>query len=448
MHWGLFVPSEDIGLIPQTFLMAVYGYILFTASNIISDGSEMLLCIYGPGIVGGLLIPILGAVPDGAIILVSGLGGGTDEEIQQQLSVGVGTLAGSTVMLLTIPWALGLWYGRRDRDPETGEAAVYTDSKGRVRPKLTKFSWTDNVITTSESVPVFAKMMMVSSLSYLIIQTPAFFYKKDKKASSEEEPFALAGFIVTSLAFVAYSLYQLFDARQEDHVLQKQRQAERAKWKESLAGRFSHVTAFSRVFASFDEDKNGYLDRKELTAALKSLGLNASRVEVSEILESMDQNQDGKVDEYEFTTIITEWIEANGSREVQRRSRRNSLANSETDAARAASVHENKARVDSDDDGPSSPKEEDNLANALGRALEGHAITVTADNEMQTPFLSKEEQDEVPGESSGGNGDDDEEEEEEEEYHELVGFLFSVFFFAFLFAFFAFFSLFLSLFSP
>lgn len=46
---AIFVPSEDIGVIPQLFLMVVYGYILFTASKIISHGSEMLLCIYGPG---------------------------------------------------------------------------------------------------------------------------------------------------------------------------------------------------------------------------------------------------------------------------------------------------------------------------------------------------------------------------------------------------------------
>ena len=58
----------------QLFVMAAYGFILFKAAVLIGDGSEKLLLIYGPGIVGGLVIPILGAVPDGAIVLVSGLG--------------------------------------------------------------------------------------------------------------------------------------------------------------------------------------------------------------------------------------------------------------------------------------------------------------------------------------------------------------------------------------
>lgn len=49
MKWGAFVPSEDIGFFPQLLLMLGYGYILFVASKTISDGSEMLLSLYGPG---------------------------------------------------------------------------------------------------------------------------------------------------------------------------------------------------------------------------------------------------------------------------------------------------------------------------------------------------------------------------------------------------------------
>ena len=52
------------------------------------------------GLVGGVVLPLLGAVPDGAIILFSGLG--DYETAQETLSVGVGALAGSTIMLLTV----------------------------------------------------------------------------------------------------------------------------------------------------------------------------------------------------------------------------------------------------------------------------------------------------------------------------------------------------------
>jgi hypothetical protein len=91
----------------------------------------MLLEVSNPVIVGGLVLPILGALPDAAMILVSGLG----PDAQQQLSVGVGTLAGSTIMLLTIPWLGGLWIGRCDIN-SSGEA---------VDKKCTKFGWFSQV---------------------------------------------------------------------------------------------------------------------------------------------------------------------------------------------------------------------------------------------------------------------------------------------------------------
>ena len=78
------------------------GWILLTSADYIGDSAEEMLDIlpdYGK-IIGALLVPILGAIPDGMMILLSGMGNGTKMEIQDQLNVGVGTLAGSTIMLL------------------------------------------------------------------------------------------------------------------------------------------------------------------------------------------------------------------------------------------------------------------------------------------------------------------------------------------------------------
>ena len=41
------------------------------------------------GIIGGVVLPLLGAVPDSAMIIFSGMGG-TKEEAQQQIDVGMG----------------------------------------------------------------------------------------------------------------------------------------------------------------------------------------------------------------------------------------------------------------------------------------------------------------------------------------------------------------------
>ena len=57
------------GLVQVLSLTMVYAYILFTATNMLSDGSELLLLVPSmAGIVGSVVLPILAAVPDGAIL--------------------------------------------------------------------------------------------------------------------------------------------------------------------------------------------------------------------------------------------------------------------------------------------------------------------------------------------------------------------------------------------
>ena len=53
-------------------------------------------CIEGAAPRAGVVLPVLGALPDALIVGVAGLGGGSSEEVQHELAVGIGTLAGST----------------------------------------------------------------------------------------------------------------------------------------------------------------------------------------------------------------------------------------------------------------------------------------------------------------------------------------------------------------
>ena len=101
------IEASDVGNSGLVYLFFSYGAFLFYASNLISSGSELLLLVPSlAGLVGSCVLPVLGAVPDGAIMLFSGMG--PIDEVQETLSVGVGALAGSTIMLLTIPWAMAI----------------------------------------------------------------------------------------------------------------------------------------------------------------------------------------------------------------------------------------------------------------------------------------------------------------------------------------------------
>ena len=75
------LPEGPTGFVQLLFLGSTYGYILCFASNMISDGSELLLLIPSmAGLIGSVVLPVLGAVPDGCMVLFSGLGPGAQGE--------------------------------------------------------------------------------------------------------------------------------------------------------------------------------------------------------------------------------------------------------------------------------------------------------------------------------------------------------------------------------
>jgi Ca2+/Na+ antiporter len=110
-----------LGLLPCSItitgnlvLIIFYGALLGVAAKVISDGAEMLLDLGLPAtLIGGIVLPLLGAVPDSAMIIASGIGGSKDHA-NKQIAVGMGTLAGSTIMLLTLPWLGSIILGRVD----------------------------------------------------------------------------------------------------------------------------------------------------------------------------------------------------------------------------------------------------------------------------------------------------------------------------------------------
>jgi hypothetical protein len=75
------LPDNTQGFVQLLFLGGTYGYILCFASNLISDGSELLLLVPSmAGLIGSVVLPVLGAVPDGCMVLFSGLGPGAQGE--------------------------------------------------------------------------------------------------------------------------------------------------------------------------------------------------------------------------------------------------------------------------------------------------------------------------------------------------------------------------------
>lgn len=179
------------------------------------------------------MLPVMGAVPDGAIVLFSGLG--PIAQAQEQLSVGVGTLAGSTIMLLTVSWSMCTMLGRVDvgKNAEGVQECNYRP-KPKGSPKLTNGWGLLNTGTQADSgtMRAGAIIMLVTALTYFLIQGPAFAAMGE--ATNEEvksqHGWAIAGFAVAILFFILYSVYQVMagsddQQRKKDATLAKAAQA-------------------------------------------------------------------------------------------------------------------------------------------------------------------------------------------------------------------------------
>ncbi|CAB9500255.1 Sodium/calcium exchanger [Seminavis robusta] len=201
------IEPSDVGVTGLLWLFGSYGYALYSASSLISEGSELLLMIPSmAGLVGGVVLPVLGAVPDGAIILFSGLG--SIEEAQESLAVGVGALAGSTIMLLTVTFALAIFGGRVDVD--AGGTPNYT-SKPKLTPKssiIDEFMATG--VATSKAVKQGGLIMAFTTIPFFLIQLPAsFIHTPSEDVSQAEHWWALTGLIICIVGLVAYMKKQL-----------------------------------------------------------------------------------------------------------------------------------------------------------------------------------------------------------------------------------------------
>lgn len=315
------VCEESYGFLPcssslggSVATMFIYGYCLLQGANYLADGSEMLLEILDPGLIGGLLLPVLGSLPDALIIIVSGLGG-TRSEAQEQVAVGIGTLAGSTIMLLTITWGGSLLYGRCDLDSQ----------KKAIDNKLTNRWSLKSGVTTDRFTPLNAVLMGATVLLYLIIQVPSSFFPKLQPIAS------LLGGIVCLLCLAAYCTYQvLYPELQRRQMMRARKRRLHTNILKGLAssampfGSLLHENGavndevVMKLFDHFDRDSSDAIDEGELRALLMGLSLGGLDLkaggggsldsEVALLMAEFDTNKDGAVSRDEFRDSLQRLI--------------------------------------------------------------------------------------------------------------------------------------------
>jgi Ca2+/Na+ antiporter len=302
-----FLPCTET-ILGNLFLILVYGFFMFKAATFLSSGSELLLEILGPGIVGGLFLPILGALPDALLILVSGLSG-SKETAQSQVLIGMGLLAGSTVMLLTLLWGTCIIVGKSDLS-EDSTSIDSQDTKG--------FNLTKSGVSTDKQTSDAAKIMTVSVLPFILIQLPKLF-----KFNSAQRVFILICLIISVLLVLSYAFYQIFQP-----WVQKRR-LEYVRLKLVVSGILHHFEsrfltkltkedgtpdghAISKLFHAIDSDDNKNISLDELHAFLVGVHFDEMGLEeqgaVDKVMEDFDTSKNNCIEEGEFFTGISKWL--------------------------------------------------------------------------------------------------------------------------------------------
>ena len=313
-------------------------------------------------------------MPDGCIVLFSGLGPNAQDELQ----IGVGALAGSTIMLLTIPWFLSILGGRVNINPSTQLAEYKT-------PKLTppdNISLKGTGVAVTKNVNISSYIMLATSITYLILQVPGLAYINSNvnAQAAGERNWAILGLLMC-LGFFAFYLYYQYKISDEPQTAQQMNRDEYIKkaitsgeitllgvmieefncsdsfrarrhsvtYQNSPSinsiinpvsnGKYSglplntdELTSLSNIktvpdesmlrlerllrpfFKTYDTDGSGKLCMEELYAVFSDIGEKIHYKDFSKIFDEFDIDHDGEIDYPEFVKGTATYIFSNNER--------------------------------------------------------------------------------------------------------------------------------------
>jgi len=354
-----FLPPKDCGGVQLCVLTFIYGGILYQSADLIGSGSELLLLVPSAArLVGSVVLPVLGAVPDGMMVLFSGLG----EEAQEEVQVGVGALAGSTVMLLTIPWFIAIYAGRVN---------IINGKPKYTSPKLDPenfFHWDHTGVSVGPLIRTNAVLMLITMLSYFIVQIPAFMYADEPRQTIHEKAMAvrtpaMIGCIVCVLFFGGYLYMQMGDEdyseKEENHAksnkitkvqieairsgkitlrgtmygaLEESENARRNPNPKSLDKRDSEINLLSKkdqirikkllkpFFTYYDTNRDATLERVEFSKIMKDLNEIMTVEEEDQLFKSVDWDNSDSIDFEEFAELMVRYAKGEVGRPLVSRS--------------------------------------------------------------------------------------------------------------------------------
>ncbi len=255
---------------------------------------------------------------------------------QESLSVGIGALAGSTIMLLTIPWSLAVIAGRVDivngvptykKDPKFTDGLSLSETLETTGVSLTEKIRSGGIIMAQTTIP------------YFLIQIPALFmHGTSAEVAKGEHWYSLAALLICLTGLIIYMRVQL-NFNDVDHriavakktlqegkmslrgtikstiqSLQQKSITQSGRTRRSVYGATDLVTIPAEIrsvltdivrdaFHAYDSDGSGTLQKSEIRVFLKDFHENIGEEEIDIISKSVDQNEDTEISLDEFVVL-------------------------------------------------------------------------------------------------------------------------------------------------
>ncbi|KAI9403122.1 hypothetical protein POPTR_001G375300v4 [Populus trichocarpa] len=286
-----FLPCSS-NIFGHLFLIAVYEYMLFHGEGYLASGGEKIFRILGPGVFGASAFQVLGALPESLILL------------------GVGLLAGTSILLLTMLWGTCVIAG----SVQSSKPTISNTSSSRLLSWFTEFG-----VTTDLETSYTARIMGLSVLPFLILQIPKIF-----NSNSGEYLTILISLVVSVASLLIYFFYQIFEpwiqkrrleyVKYDEALLRILQLVQERALGSILTGEGApNINAIQRLFEEIDEDGDDCISPSEVRKLLldiKSTGMNIDKDNASEeLIKVLDLNDDKKITKEEFVHTFTKWLE-------------------------------------------------------------------------------------------------------------------------------------------
>ncbi|XP_047168145.1 sodium/calcium exchanger NCL-like [Vigna umbellata] len=305
-----FLPCSS-NILGHLFLILVYEYLLFHGKSYLAAGGEQIFKILGPGVFGASAFDILGAVPESLILVVTGLS--SDKEIAQEYaSTGVGLLAGSSILLLTVVWGTCVIIGKQKLINDSNFDGSHSSRRG-ITKSLTGYGITMDVDTRQMAI-----IMVFSVIPLVIMQIPHLFHF----SSAASNVTLMVALIVAVTFLISYFIYQVFKPqiektrleyiKHDDLILRIFQRVEKQTLQKILADDGTpNVSAISGLYHEISQHGGKDLlasEVKELFFGSKLTDTDIKEEQIADLLKVFDRNGDQIITKEEFVTGLTEYI--------------------------------------------------------------------------------------------------------------------------------------------